>query len=106
MSNRRLILIPVAIAQDVRDYFELHFDPVGAQEMFRIRLGPTQFGTETHSWANSTYSPEQITRIEGDFATTFPTAVIREYDMDTQPTYPDDVLVEFELVRMSNVGDD
>jgi hypothetical protein len=96
--TRLLIIIPVAILSDVRtaiaglwgDWAMNEFVPAGS---------PTGQAPATHYWLAGVFSPAEMTMVE-QLQPSFPDAVVMEYDMDTQPTTPDDELAKLGLQRI------
>jgi hypothetical protein len=56
-------------------------------QAFHVGLSPTGAGTPTHYWCNSQFDDAHRQMVTG-LQAQFPTAVVQDYDIQFDPTYP------------------
>ena len=96
MSHRALIRIDAADKDRANAAAEQYFDPTGGDLTFTVGLSPTGDEPPTHYWASAQFDDAHWPILQ-QLLPAFPSALIVEYDLDTQPGRPQELLIEWGL---------
>lgn len=103
-THRILILIPASY-QQAANQAALQLDPTGGLLTFTVPLNPSGSPDDapTHYWASTVCTEEQYQQILAMKAGMFPEAIIEEWDLDGEPSKPDELLSSLGLKRIEQV---
>lgn len=100
---KRVIIIIPASYQQAANQAATQLDSGGAgQFTFTVPLNPSGLDTDapTHYWCSTVATEEQYQQILAMKAQMFPAAIVEEWDMEGEPSKPDELLASLGLKRI------
>jgi hypothetical protein len=102
MSQRFLIILPLADRERANGVAKANFDPDGGEKTFSIGLSASGSAPATHFWCSALFSGEGAARLAAAQAA-FPDAVVCPYNADTDPSFPKRKITELGLNQIVTI---